>query len=80
MSVAAAKYTAEQVLADQKIVSADSHIMEPADLWTKNLTPSLLAKFPKFPARNTAGEKPGGWDPKARLGGAFGRHSDDFAL
>jgi hypothetical protein len=22
----------------------------------------------KFPTRNTAGEKPGGWDPKARLG------------
>ena len=25
-----------------------------------NLTPSLKAKFPKFPPRNTAGEKPGG--------------------
>ena len=27
----------------------------------------MAAKFPKFPPRNSAGEKPGGWDPKARL-------------
>ena len=54
-------------LGQDKIVSSDSHIMEPADLWLKNLTPSLAAKFPKFPPRNTAGEKPGGQDPKVRL-------------
>jgi len=64
---AAVKRTAEQVLGKDKIVSSDSHIMEPPDLWEANLTPSLKAKFPQFPPRNTAGEKPGGHDPKARL-------------
>jgi len=68
MSTATAVRTAQDVLADERIVSADSHIMEPVDLWEKNLTPSLKAKYPKFPPRNSPGEKPGGWDPKARLG------------
>ena len=68
MSIAAAARTAQSVLADERIVSADSHIMEPVDLWEKNLTPGLREKFPKFPPRNTAGEKPGGRDPKARIG------------
>src|SRR4026207_2383946 len=66
-TAAGVKRTAEQVLGQDKIVSSDSHIMEPEDLWLKNLPPSLAAKFPKFPPRNTAGEKPGGHDPKARL-------------
>ena len=56
MSTAAAvKRTAEQVLGKDKIISSDSHIMEPPDLWEANLTPSLKTKFPKFPPRNTAG-------------------------
>jgi hypothetical protein len=55
MSTAAAvKRTAEQVLGKDKIISSDSHIMEPPDLWEANLTPSLKPKFPKFPPRNTA--------------------------
>ena len=68
MSTTTAVRTAQSVLADERIVSADSHIMEPVDLWDKNLTPSLKDKYPKFPPRNSPGEKPGGWDPKARLG------------
>src|ERR1700730_7346995 len=68
MSTATAVRTAESVLANQRIVSADSHIMEPSDLWDKNLTPSLKAKYPKFPPRSTIGEKPGGYDPNARIG------------
>jgi hypothetical protein len=37
------------VLADERIVSADSHIMEPADLWEKsNAGPS--ENFPSFHA------------------------------
>ena len=68
MSTAAAvKRTAEQVLGKDKIISSDSHIMEPPDLWEANLTASLKTKFPKFPPRSTVGEKPGGHDPKARL-------------
>ena len=68
MSTAATARTAQSVLGDERIVSADSHIMEPVDLWEKNLTPSLKEKYPKFPQRNSPGEKPGGWDPKARIG------------
>ena len=66
MSTAAA-YTADSVLAGEKIISADSHIMEPDDLWVKNLTPSLKPKYPDFPKRNSPGERAGGWDPKARI-------------
>jgi predicted TIM-barrel fold metal-dependent hydrolase len=68
MSAAPAVRTAQDVLADERIVSADSRIIEPVDLWEKNLTPSLKTKYPKFPPRNSPGEKPGGWDPKSRLG------------
>jgi predicted TIM-barrel fold metal-dependent hydrolase len=68
MSTAIAARTGQSVLADELIVSADSHIMEPLDLWDKNLSPALKEKYPKFPARNSPGEKPGGWDPNARLG------------
>src|SRR6476646_2340536 len=67
MSTAAAARTAQSVLADERIVSADSHIMEPVDLWEKNLTPGLKEKYHKFPPRSSPGEKPGGWDPRARL-------------
>src|SRR5258706_12503983 len=63
----AVKHTADQVLGKNKSGSSDYHNMEPPDLWEANLTPSLRAKFPQFPPRNTAGEKPGGHDPKARL-------------
>lgn len=68
MSTATTARTAQSVLGNERIVSADSHIMEPVDLWEKNLTPSLKEKYPKFPPRNSPGEKPGGWDPKARIG------------
>ena len=44
MSTATAvKRTAEQVLGKDKIISSDSHIMEPPDLWEANLTASLKA-------------------------------------
>jgi len=68
MSTAATAYTPETVLAGEKIISADSHIQEPEDLWIKNLPASLKSKYPNFPKRNSPGEKPGGWDPKARIG------------
>src|SRR5258707_13636109 len=68
MSTATAvKRTGEQVLGKDQIISSDSHIMEPVDLWEANLRAGLKAKFPKFPPRSTAGEKPGGHDPRARL-------------
>ena len=68
MSTATAAYTAESVLGNEKIISADSHIQEPEDLWINSLTPSLKGKYPNFPKRNSPGEKPGGRDPRARIG------------
>src|SRR5512145_267547 len=67
MSTAASAYTPETVLAGEKIISADSHIMEPEDLWVKNLPQPLKSKYPAYPKRNSPGEKAGGWDPKARI-------------
>jgi len=67
MSTATTAYTPETVLAGEKIISADSHTMEPEDLWLKNLPSSLKSKYPNFPKRNSPGEKAGGWDPRARI-------------
>ena len=67
MSTAAALRTPESVLGEERIISADSHVMEPEDLWNRNLPPGLKEKYPKFPARNSPGEKPGGWNPRARI-------------
>jgi hypothetical protein len=68
MSTAAALRSPEAVLGDERIISADSHVIEPEDLWIKNLPPALKDKYPKFPARKSPGEKPGGWNPRARIG------------
>ena len=54
-------------MASEIIVSADSHIMEPTDLWVKNLPESFKGRYPEFPPRNAIGEKPGGYDPQARV-------------
>ena len=58
---------AESVIAKEILVSADSHITEPNDLWDKRLPASLRDRAPKFPPRNADGQKPGGYDSKARL-------------
>ena len=49
-TAAGVKRTAEQVLGKDKIVSSDSHIMEPEDLWLKNLTPEPRGQIPEIPA------------------------------
>ena len=67
MNTTLSAYTPEVVLAGEKIISADSHINEPEDLWVNNLG-SLKDRYPKFPKRNVPGEKPGGSDPRARIG------------
>lgn len=67
MNATPSAYTPEVVLAGEKIISADSHINEPEDLWVNNLG-SLKDRYPKFPKRNSPGEKPGGSDPRARIG------------
>jgi predicted TIM-barrel fold metal-dependent hydrolase len=67
MSTAGAFRDVESVLTGETIISADSHIMEPDDLWTKHLPASLKDKYPNFPKRNSPGEKDGGWNPKSRI-------------
>ncbi len=67
MSTAALAREAESVIAKEILVSADSHITEPNDLWDKGLPASLKDRAPKFPPRQAVGQKPGGYDSKARL-------------
>jgi len=47
MSTAGNIYTPETVLGGEKIISADSHIVEPEDLWIKNL-PSSMKDLPEI--------------------------------
>src|SRR5262245_750151 len=58
---------AESVTANEILVSADSHIMEPPDLWEKKLPAALKDKIPQFGPRRSRTWKPCGYDPKARL-------------
>lgn len=67
MSTATATRKAASAIAEEIIISADSHIMEPTELWQKRMPASMKDRAPKFPPRNSPGEKPGGHDPKARL-------------
>lgn len=52
------------------IVSADSHVMEPPDLWATRVPASMRDKAPRFP-EHKVGEgfqkHPGGHDPLARI-------------
>jgi predicted TIM-barrel fold metal-dependent hydrolase len=52
------------------LISADSHVMEPHDLWETRLPAAMSAEAPRFPAPKV-GEgfqgQPGGHDPHARL-------------
>src|SRR4051812_5986554 len=53
------------------LISADSHVIEPHDLWETSLPAALRDQAPRFPAPKV-GEgfigHPGGQDPTARLG------------
>ena len=62
---------------DMLLISADSHVAEPEDLWEKRLPTKLRDKAPMFPKRPggaanteaTLGEaRPGGTDPAYRVG------------
>lgn len=48
------------------LISADSHIIEPIDLWETRMPASLRDQIPKF-TREGAADKPGGTDPKERV-------------
>jgi predicted TIM-barrel fold metal-dependent hydrolase len=52
------------------LVSADSHMAEPPDLWDKNLPQSLRDRAPRITARlfeTSQHLRAGGWDPHERL-------------
>ena len=51
---------------DELLISADSHVMEPGNLWTTRLPNALRDQAPTF---NSVFDqsKPGGWDPTERL-------------
>src|SRR3989304_10201325 len=52
------------------IVSSDSHVMEPVDLWKKGVPEKFREAAPLFPPHQ-GGEgfqqHAGGWDPRARM-------------
>jgi predicted TIM-barrel fold metal-dependent hydrolase len=56
-----------QVPLEEVIISADSHIMEKHDLWATRVPERFRDLVPKFPSRDESDNKPGGYDPKARL-------------
>lgn len=70
MSAMAVQDTATVAEMDEVIISADSHVMEPHDLWETRLPAEFREKAPRFPAPKL-GEgfqgHPGGHDPHARL-------------
>ena len=67
MSTTTMARKAESDVSQEIIISADSHIMEPTNLWQTRLPASFKDRAPKIPSRNSPGEKPGGYDPRARL-------------
>ncbi len=49
------------------IISADSHVMEPNDLWTQRLPVALRSAKMPFPPRFDRHNRPGGHDPHERV-------------
>src|SRR5438105_56929 len=57
-------------LADEIIISADSHVMEPHELWLKSLESRFGEQAPRFPPPKVGEgllQHDGGFDPHARL-------------
>lgn len=67
MSTATLARNAKAIVAQEILISADSHITEPADLWESRLPASLKGRMPKISGGSGAGVKPGGYDSKVRL-------------
>ena len=60
----------ERVLPDEIIVSADSHVKEPHDLWVKRLPRAFAEQAPRFPEPKLGEgfqQHPGGHDPDERI-------------
>lgn len=58
---------AESFISKEVLISADSHIIEPEDLWKKHWPVSLKNRSPDISERKFTEVKPGGYDPNARL-------------
>jgi predicted TIM-barrel fold metal-dependent hydrolase len=58
--------TAEESPATEVLISSDSHVLEPRDLWTTRLPVALRDRAPRLPERGN--DHPGGTDPRDRLG------------
>src|SRR4029077_8878510 len=55
---------------DGVIISADSHVMEPVDLWKKGGPEKYREAAPLFPPHKLGEgfqQREGGWDPNARI-------------
>ncbi len=48
------------------LVSADSHVIEPSNLWAERLPPQLRDLAPSYPPRTTLQAHDGGLDPRVR--------------
>ena len=59
---------------DELLISADSHVMEPGDLWTTRVPRAMRDQAPTFTDAVPTSPKPGGWFQTAR------RFSDKCAL
>ena len=55
---------------DGLIISSDSHVMEPVDLWKKGVPETYREAAPLFPPHKVGEgfqQHAGGWDPRARI-------------
>ena len=51
------------------MISADSHVIESATLWSERLPKAFADRAPQWPSKGKAFQgHPGGWDPHVRLG------------
>ena len=64
-AIATISNIAEPTAQKEMLISADSHVHEPHDLWVKRLPDAFRDRAPTFPER--AGGHPGGYDPHKRL-------------
>ena len=51
---------------DTLLISADSHVIEPEDLWSKRLPPAFREQAPQYP-KHAFAVHPGGHDPVERI-------------
>ena len=57
-------------IASELIISSDSHVMEPVDLWKKGVPEQYREAAPLFPPHQVGEgfqQHAGGWDPRARM-------------